>query len=263
MEHILGGLLQVVVAGKGGESKLLGEKIDLEDVPLMESVGEIAFVATIVFQGRTNIPTNFPMCTERGASIGGSVGNDLSTQGGKRSAIEVELTEQRCMSRERRMYPRRTEQVESQRCLRKETIPFGERELGVDGAKNGDKMILERPNGTFGGIDTMFFRWNTLELDLVLGESILEILRTLVVKNMEIGRMAVVNKELVRLFPSIANAGSLAIRNGDGVDGICVLMVENENIIIPTTGGDVESTGLIGVGLEERLVVKEQNSNLM
>ena len=255
MKHVFGSLLQVVSTRKGRESKLLGEKIDFEDVTLMESVREIALVATIVFQGRTDIPTNLAMFTEGGASIGGSVGNDLGAQGGERSTIEIELTEQGGVSRERRMDARRTEEVEGQNCLRKETIPFGERELGVDGAKNGDKVIFECPNGTFGSIDAMFFRWNALELDFVLGKSIFEVL-TLVVKNVEIGRMAVVNKKFVGLLPGIANASCLAIRNGNGMNGIGVLMVENKNIIIPTTGGDVETTSLIGIGLQERLIVE-------
>ena len=176
VKHIFGGLLQVVSARKGRESNLFGENIDFEDVPLMEGVREIALVATIVLQGRTNVPTNLAMFAERGTRIGGNVGNDLSAQGGKRSTIEIELTKQRSMSRERRMDARRTEEIEGQCRLRKETIPFSERELGVNGAKNGHKMVFERPNGTFGGIDAMFFGRNTLELDLVLGEGILEVL---------------------------------------------------------------------------------------
>ncbi len=76
--------------------------------------------------------------------------------------------------------------------------------------------------------------------------------------------MAVMNKKFVGLLPGIANAGGLAIRNGNGVNGIGVLMVENKNIIISTTGGDVETTSLIRIGLqEERLMGKQQNRNLM
>ena len=36
-------------------------------------------------------------------------------------------------------------------------------------------MIFKFPDSMFsGGVDTMFFRGNTLELDVILGESILE-----------------------------------------------------------------------------------------
>ena len=110
----------------------------------------------------------------------------------------------------------------------------------------------------------MFFRGNTPELDVILGESILEVLRTFVVEDVEVGRVVVVHEEFVCLFPYIANARSLAIGSGNGVNRIDVLMIEDKNIIIPTTGGVVEMiSSLIGVGLQERLIVEEQNNNLM
>jgi hypothetical protein len=52
-------------------------------------------------------------------------------------------------------------------------IPFSERELGVDSAKDGYKMIFECPDGSFSSIDPMFFWRNTLKLDVILGKSIL------------------------------------------------------------------------------------------
>jgi hypothetical protein len=81
------------------------------------------------------------------------------------------------------MNARGTEEVESQCGLRKETIPFSERELGIDSAEDSNKVIFKSANGTFGGIDTVFFRRNTLELDVVFGKRVLEILRTFVVKD--------------------------------------------------------------------------------
>ena len=124
-------------------------------------------------------------------------------------------------------------------------------------------MILERPDGAFSRVDTVFFRGNTLELDLILRESIFEILGTFVVKNMQIGGMAMAQKQLVSGLPSIADAGGLPIRNGDSVNGVSVLVVENKNIIVTTTGRDVEATSLVGIGLEKRLVGKEHDGNLM
>jgi hypothetical protein len=38
------------------------------------------------------------MFSEGGAGIGGSVGDNLSAHGGKRSAVEIEMTEKRGMS---------------------------------------------------------------------------------------------------------------------------------------------------------------------
>lgn len=79
------------------------------------------------------------------------------------------------------MDARRTKEIEGQDRLREETIPFGERKLGINGAKDRNKVILECPNGTFGGVGTVFFGWDALEMDQVFGEGVLEVLGTLVV----------------------------------------------------------------------------------
>ena len=51
----------------------------------------------------------------------------------------------------------------------------------MDGAKDRDEKIFERPNGAFGSIDAIFFRRNTLELDAILGEGIFQVLGAFVV----------------------------------------------------------------------------------
>jgi hypothetical protein len=106
-------------------------------------------------------------------------------------------------------------------------------------------MILERPDGTFSRVGTVFFWGNPLELDLILCESIFEILGTFVIENMQIRGMTVAQKQLVSGLPSISDAGGLPIRNGDSVNGVSVLVVENKNIIVTTTGRDVKATSLV------------------
>ena len=98
------------------------------------------------------------------------------------------------MSRQGRMNARRATKIECERRLRKKSVPFSEWELGMDGAKDRDKMIFERPNGAFGSIDAMFFRRYPLELDAILGESIFQILGAFVVKNVEIGWMTLMDE---------------------------------------------------------------------
>ena len=75
--------------------------------------------------------------------------------------------------------------------------------------------------------------------------------------------MTLAQKQLVSGLPSIADAGGLPIRNGDSVNGVSVLVVENKNIIVTTTGRDVKATSLVGIGLEKRLVGEEHDGNLM
>ena len=115
------------------------------------------------------------------------------------------------MSRQGRVNTRRAKKIQSQNCLRKETVPFSERKLGMDGAKDRDKVIFECPNGSFSSIDPMFFWRNTLKLDVILGKSIFQILGAFVVQDVQIGRMTLTSEQQMRLFPGVANASSFAV----------------------------------------------------
>mgnify|MGYP000893276613 CR=1 FL=1 len=75
--------------------------------------------------------------------------------------------------------------------------------------------------------------------------------------------MALVHKELVGFFPGIADTGGFAIGDGNGVDRIGVLMVEDKNVVVTTAGRYRETTGLVRVGLQMMLVVKEYDGNFM
>lgn len=70
---------------------LFREKIDFEDIPDTMAVREIALPAAIVFHGGTNVPAHLTVSTKGGAGIRRGVGNDPSTHGSKRSAVEIEL----------------------------------------------------------------------------------------------------------------------------------------------------------------------------
>ena len=41
--------------------------------------------------------------------------------------------------------------------MREKTVPFSERELGVDRAEDGNKVIFECANDTFSGVDVVSF----------------------------------------------------------------------------------------------------------
>jgi len=118
VEHVFGGLLEIGIAGDCWKSNLFGEKIDLQYIAFVHGVGEVALPTTVVFEGRTDIPTNLAVFTEGGAGFSGGMSNDLGAHGGKRSAVEIELTEKGCVGRERWVDARRPEQVESQSGLR-------------------------------------------------------------------------------------------------------------------------------------------------
>ena len=73
-------------------------EIDFENIAFVESrVGKVALPATIVFKRGTNVPANFAMLAERGASVSRSVGDDLGAHHGSErgSPVEIELSEKR------------------------------------------------------------------------------------------------------------------------------------------------------------------------
>ena len=124
-------------------------------------------------------------------------------------------------------------------------------------------MVLESTDGSFGGIGSMFFGWHALEGDVVFVEGIFQSLRTFVVENVEFGSMTAGEKTVVGRFPGIADAGSLAIGNGDGVNGVGVMVIKNKNIIVATAGGNRKLAGLIGIGFQEIGLSEERSTDVM
>ncbi len=197
VQHILGCLLKVVISGELGEGVFFRKKVDFEDVAFCKGVGEVTLVAAVVFERRTDVPTDFAVFTKGWASIGGRVGDDSGAGRGERGAVEVEVTEQGGVGRQGRVDAGRPEQIEGQCGLREETVPLGKRKLGVNGAEDRDKVIFEGTDCSFGGIDPMFVWWDPLEPDLVAEERVFEVLGAFVVEDVEFGGMTVVDQHLV------------------------------------------------------------------
>lgn len=161
------------------------------------------------------------------------------------------------------MDARRAKQVEGQDRLREEAIPFRHWKIGVNGAERGYEMIFEGPDSAFGSIGAMFFGGYALKGDVVFRKGIFDFVGAFIVKNVKIGRMTVLNEFFVNRLPSIANAGSLAIGNGDSMNGVGIVVVEHKNVVVTATGRNRKAAGLIGVGLDEVLFVEEKSEELM
>lgn len=106
----------------------MGEKVNFEDVFFGKSVGEVTFVAPVMFGRGADIPTDLTVGTEGSTSVGGKVGDNLGAGRGNGSAVEVVVTEEGGVGRERRMNTGGAEEVQSQDRLWEETVPFGEGE---------------------------------------------------------------------------------------------------------------------------------------
>jgi hypothetical protein len=94
------------------------------------------------------------------------------------------------MGRQGGMDARRPEKIECKSGLWKETIPFRKRKLRVNSAEDGNKVVFEGANGSFGSVGMVFFGRDTLEGDLVTAKSIFEVLGAFFVKNVKLDRMA-------------------------------------------------------------------------
>ena len=109
--------------------------------------------------------------------------------------------------------------------MREEAIPFGKREVGIDTAKDGNKVVLESSNGLFGCIGAMLFGRDALEVDIVFLEGLFEVLGAFVVKDVQGWGMTMLKKLLVCGFPGVADACCFAIGNGAGMDGVGILVI--------------------------------------
>jgi hypothetical protein len=124
-------------------------------------------------------------------------------------------------------------------------------------------MILESPNGSFCSIGSMFLWRHALERDVVFNKGILELLRALVVKNVEIGGMTMGDERFMSRLPSFANASRLTIRNGYGVNRVGVMMIKNKNVVITATGRNREPACLVGAGLHDLNFVEKHGKYVM
>jgi hypothetical protein len=147
--------------------------------------------------------------------------------------------------------------------LRKETIPLSHWKIGVDGDETRNEVVFERANGTFSGVDAVFMRWYTLEGYAIGKKSIFEVLCAFIVEDVEFRGVALVHKEFVCSFPGVSNAGAFAVGNADGVNGIGVLVVEDENIMVASAGGDGEQSCLVGIGFQDGVLVQDGGTKVM
>ena len=120
-------------------------------------------------------------------------------------------------------------------------------------------MIFECADGTFSSVCSMFTRRNTLEGNLVAKKSVLEVLGTFVVENVQMDGMTLTTNLVVAGFPGVTNGSSLLVGKGHGVDRVGVLVVQNKNVQVSATGRNRKVASLIRIGFEDFLV-REQHA---
>ena len=83
------------------------------------------------------------------------------------------------------------EEVERHLCLRKETIPFRNRESRIGRCKDRQEVVLERSDSSLCGVASMQVRGHKLVLQFVFLQSCLEVLGNFIVEDVKLRRMVV------------------------------------------------------------------------
>ena len=92
---------------------------------------------------------------------------------------------------EMRVDARVAEQIQSQFRLGNEVVPLVNGIFWVGGGHDGEEVILEHLNGTFGFVSAMYMRGCKLKLEFVLVQDILKFARDFIVKVIHGRRVAV------------------------------------------------------------------------
>ena len=112
-------------------------------------------------------------------------------------------------------------------------VPFLGGKVGVVRGKSGAKKIFECADHTFGGIEAVGVRGDKLEINVVLAEGFLHGVRSLIVKDVESGGCTVLFEIFMARCPICSDLQGLSVFEKLGVDGVGVLVVEDEDLLVP------------------------------
>ena len=93
-------------------------------------------------------------------------------------------------------------------------------------------MILEGVDRTFGGVAAMGIWWDKLEVDIVFAEGILHSAGAFFVEDVESRSRAVLLEMSVARYPDFGDFQGLSVLQKVGVDGVGVVVVEDEYILV-------------------------------
>jgi hypothetical protein len=117
-EHVGGGLSEVVVSGGFWEGNFVWEPVNSERISDAEGAPKVTNMATVMFGGRTDIPTvNAVVGCHVVALVGRDMDNNACTRRCQRALVEVKNPIDACVGREAGLAARGTEEVQGDVCL--------------------------------------------------------------------------------------------------------------------------------------------------
>ena len=84
----------------------------------------------------------------------------------------------------------------------------------------------------FGGVAPMILWWYALEIDLLFCEGIFQVFGAIIVQDVQFWCVTVVLKLYGCFNPCVTNGAALAIGQGSREDGILILVVEDEDVVV-------------------------------
>ena len=141
----------------------------------------------------------------------------------------------------------RAEQIESEECLGDEMVPLLGWEVGVTRGNSSAKAILECANCTFGRVAAMGIWGYKLEVDILFAEGFLHGAGAFVVEDVESGSCAVLLEIFLASYPGVGDFQGLPFLQKVGVDGVGVVVVEDEYILVSAGREYREAAGLVRV----------------
>jgi hypothetical protein len=93
----------------------------------------------------------------------------------------------------------------------------------------------------------MFFGWNTLEEHIVFCKSLAKVGGTFIVQDVKFGGVPEMKEVKMSGFPSITDGCGKSIRNSQCVDGVGIIVIQEENIVVASIRRCVEVACLIRI----------------
>jgi hypothetical protein len=142
-----------------------------------------------------------------------------------------------------------TKKIEGNEGLGEEAVPKMQGEIRVRGAEASNKVILEGAYGSFGGITTVQMGGCQLKVDVFRGHEGLEGGRGFVVEALKLWTQAALGKESVSTFVGGQNLRAGLVLHEFDMDGVAIVIVKNEHVVVAGTGGSEETARLVRVDL--------------
>ena len=120
-------------------------------------------------------------------------------------------------------------------------------EVGVTRGESSEKVILECANRTFGGVAVIGIWGGKLEVDIVFAEGFLHGAGAFFVKDVESGSRDVLLEMLVARYPGFGDFQGLLVLQKLGMNGVGIVVVEDEYILVSAGREDREAACMVRV----------------